>query len=95
VEAGDGGGKVAGEVVVVEEEGFEIEEAGEVGDLGGEGVPLEAEDAELVELVEGLVIQNSSEVEVLQHQLCNPPVHALFHPFPVAHAGAGLPWQRV
>jgi hypothetical protein len=30
VEAGEGGGKVAGEIIVVEKEGFEIEKAGEV-----------------------------------------------------------------
>jgi hypothetical protein len=96
VEGGEGGGKVAGEVVVVEEEGFEIEEAGEVGDLSGEGVALEAEHPELVELVEDIVIQNSGQVEVLQHQLCHPPLHALFHPFPLAHAAAAAPpWQRI
>ncbi|KAE8076471.1 hypothetical protein FH972_015118 [Carpinus fangiana] len=59
VEGGVGGGKVTGEVVVVEEEGFEIEEAGEVGDLSKEGVALEAEHPKLVELVEDIVIQNS------------------------------------
>jgi hypothetical protein len=59
VEGGEGGGKVTGEVVVVEEEGFEIGEAKEVEDLSGKGVALEAEHPKLVELVEDIVIQNS------------------------------------
>ena len=36
VEEGDGGGKIAGEVVFVEENRFEVDQGGEIGDFAGE-----------------------------------------------------------
>ena len=48
METGDWVREVAGEVVKVEEERFEVEEAREVCDLGGERVYFEAENSELV-----------------------------------------------
>lgn len=38
-------------MVVVEKEGFEVDETGEIGDRAGDGVAFEAQDAELIEIV--------------------------------------------
>lgn len=50
-----------GEIVVVEDEGFEVEELGEVGERSGERVVSETQDSELVEAREGVRGEGSSE----------------------------------
>jgi len=59
VEEGDGGGKIAGEVVFVEENRFEVDQGGDVGYLPGERVSFETEDSELVQTVQDLGIQRT------------------------------------
>lgn len=68
MEGEEGEGEGAGEAVVVEIEGFEIGEVGEVGHGAGEGIELEAEDPELVEAGEGGVGKRAVEAEGLENQ---------------------------
>lgn len=59
VEQRERGGELAGEVVVVEENRFEVDQGGEVRDLAGECVSFEAEDSELVQTVQDLGIERT------------------------------------
>lgn len=49
-------------MVVIEEEAFEIDEAGEIRNGSGERVVLQAEDAELVETRQGVGSENTTEI---------------------------------
>lgn len=47
---------------MIEEEGFEIDEPGEIGNGSGERVVLEAEDAQLIEASQGVGTENTAEI---------------------------------
>lgn len=47
---------------MVEEEGFEVDESGEIGNGSGEGVILKGEDSELVQTSESVGCENTSEI---------------------------------
>ena len=61
VKGNDGSRKRASEDVVIEEEGFEVDQAGEIGDWASERVSFEAQDPELVQAVETAVGESAVE----------------------------------
>lgn len=95
VEGGDGRRKVAGEAVVAEVERLEVGEAGDVRDGAGEGVALEAQHSELVQLVQALPFQSATYISKLNDQLRHPPTQAFLHALPPAKVCTLTPRQHV
>lgn len=72
---------------MVEEEGFQVDETGDVGDGPGEGVVLQAEDPELVESTQRARRENAAEVQTLDDQSNHSALKARdSHPFAVTEA---------
>lgn len=72
-----------GEVVVVEEEGLEVGERGEIRDGPVEGVVAEAHDAELVQFRQGVRREWAAQAHGLDHEPDHSPLCTL-HALPLA-----------